>query len=128
MASVHTPGYERTGTRPVGCWVTTLGIYIDTSREEAGGGWGCPRVQYVITEFTCTKPLRTFPHSLLVLFPSMTPAVKGVLCHIRGSCLCIFFLQFLDESQEIYSQSWNGLLSHPNRTKPLLMLLAAPVL
>lgn len=127
MASVHTPGYERTGNSPVGCWVATLGICINTSREEAGGGWGCPRVQYVITEFACTKPLRTFPRLLLVLFPSMTPAVKGVLCHIRLQLL-VHFLQFLDKSQEIYSQGWNGLLVHPNRTKPSLMLLAAPVL
>lgn len=32
VAFVHTPGYERTGNWPVGCWVSTLGIYI------GGGG------------------------------------------------------------------------------------------
>lgn len=40
VASVHTPGYERTGNWSIGCWVTTLGIYNNTSGGVEGTGVG----------------------------------------------------------------------------------------
>lgn len=62
VASVHTPGYERMGNWPVGCWVTTLGIYINTSGEDEEGV-GAVRVYSTSTQISLMYILSvTFIH------------------------------------------------------------------
>lgn len=75
VAFVHTPGYERTGNWSVGCWVTTLGIYINTSGREGGReGVGGVHMYSTSIQISLYKTTKT---------NSSSSVVKGVLCHIK---------------------------------------------